>query len=72
MKIPFGFPKVENNPLNGWAPLGKLYSPLIFATFGYEVVFKPNVLAVGAMLQGYNDLYNPGFSGSNFSLGNKL
>ena len=47
LAIPFLRPKVLLIPLLVWAPLGAYSTPIILDIFGFEVVFRQKVLAVG-------------------------
>ena len=70
--MPLAAPIVPPAAWCEWAPPSKLYLPERLAQTGLDVVFKPNVEAVGARLGGYYDLYRLGLAATYYSLGIRL
>ena len=51
LAAPFGRPKVADGAFMTWDPDGAAVAPDMLDTPGLEVVFKPKVLAVGAVAE---------------------
>ena len=64
LAAPFGRPKVADGAFMIWDPDGAAIAPDMFETPGLEVVFKPKVLAVGAVPYGCLDLCLAAFGGT--------